>query len=256
MKIDSTLIKGLPELRASLKEFSDRRMAAAVATALTRTAKTVAQQWQEQIIGEVDKPAARTQSATTFLRATAQSLTATVLVKNQQQGTPAASYLGPLQFGGARQVKKFERSLIASGVMPRGYVTVPGRSAEIDGYGGVSRSQIISVLAALGTDYSPGYARVISKSTEKKLAKLAKRGKRYTVVQPGEERQAGASPGIYERQPDGTRRAVFVFKKAAVYTRQLRLIETAPEQVMAVFEVEARRAVQEAAARLAARGSA
>ncbi len=246
----SIKLEGLQQVRAALTEFSDRRFAAAVSTALTRSAKEMSIEWQEQIDRRLDRPIARTKSATTFLSATAQTLKSTVLVKDQMAGTPPATYLNPQERAGGRRAKKFEQALQASGAMPRGYVLVPGRGAQLDAYGNVSRSQIIAVITQLGSDYSPGYQRVIPKTVAGRLRVMAKRGKSFIAVQPDEEKQLGVSAGIYERSSGGALRAVFLFKRAVRYRKVLDLERTAAQKAPPIVADEFQRAVRESFARL------
>lgn len=248
----SIKLQGLQEVRAALKEFSDRRFANAVSTSLTRAAKEMGSEWQEQINRRLDRPVARTQSATTFVSATALTLQSKVLVKDQMAGTAPATYLNPQERAGGRGVKKFEQALQASGAMPRGYVLVPGRGAKLDSYGNVSRSQIIAVITQLGTDYSPGYRRVIPKTVAGRLRVMAKRGNSFIAVQPGEEKQLGVSAGIYEKSGDGALKAVFLFKRAVRYRKVLDLERTAAQQAPDIIGKEFARAVSESFARLRA----
>lgn len=242
-------LDGLTELRAQLQEFSDRRFRNAVSTALTRAAKDMSIGWQEQINRRLDRPVARTQSATVFTSATAVTLQSEVRVKDQMTGTPPAQYLNPQERAGSRWTKKFELALQAAGVMPRGYVAVPGRGAQLDGYGNVSRSQIIAVITQLGTEYSPGYARVIPKTVAGRLAVMARRGRSYVAVQVGEEKTLGISAGIYERRGDALR-AVFLFKRSVTYRKRLDLERQAALEAPDIIGREFARAVSESFARL------
>ncbi len=255
MQLDVKGIKGWPELQAAMKDFSERRAAAAMATALTRSAKALGQKWQGQIDSAVDRPVARTTKATGFVGAQAANLVSKVIVKNQMDGVAPAAYLGHHETGSPRLVKKFEAALVNSGAMPSGYVTVPGQGALLDGYGNVSRAQIIAVIAQLGRDFSPGYQRTISKSTEKRLARQQKMGRTYLAVLPGDASRLHLSPGIYERMPNGHRKAVFLYKRGAFYRKRLHLLESAADEAAAIVEREARIAIAESASRLAARGA-
>lgn len=247
-------LEGLDEVRAALTEFSDRRFAAAVATSFTRSAKETSRSWQEHINRNLDRPIARTRAATTFLSASAASLTATVKVKDALPGTPPSEYLSPQERAGSRTMKKFEAALQASGAMPRGYVTVPGRAAVLDAYGNVSRAQIVAVIAALGKDWSPGYQRVIGSTTERRLARQQKLGRKYIAIQPEEVAQRRVSGGIYERMADGTLRAVFVYRRAVSYRKRLDLEALAAKEAPDIIAEEFQRAVAESFARLRARG--
>jgi hypothetical protein len=245
-------LNGLPEFQTALREFSARRLNAAVSTSLTRGAKEMAGQWQDQIDRRIDRPIARTKSATTFQSATAASLQSRVLVKDNLSGTSPSEYLGPQERAGSRNLKKFEAALQASGAMPRGYVVVPGRGAQLDAYGNVSRAQIIAVITQLGTDYSPGYQRVIPKTVAGRLAAMARRGKSFIAVNPDEAKEMKVSPGIYERKQGGGMVAVFLYKRTVVYRKVLDLQATAIKEAPEIIAEEFGIAVAESFARLQA----
>lgn len=248
-------IQGLNELQAGLRDFSDRRMKAVVATALTRTAKTVSGNWQQQINTTIDGPTSRTQSAAGFAGANAGRLEASVFLKDRMQGTAPSAYLAPQEFGGGRLLKKFEQALVSSGAMPRGYMTVPGKHAERDGYGNVRRGLLVAVIRALGQEYSPGYQRVISKSTTKRLAAQARHGKQYVAVSVRESGKHRVKPGIYERMADGSRKAVFLFKSSVSYKKRLSLVDRAAVvEIQTIAKNEIDKALQKSLARLAEKG--
>ena len=253
MKI-SIDIKGLKELQSGLKDFSDRRMKAVVATALTRTAKAVKEDWGGRLGREVDRPTPLTMNAVRMKGATASDLQVEIMLKDKglQRGLAPSQYLQPQVYGGGRLLKRFEDALVKSGAMPQGYVTVPGKHATLDGYGNISRAQLIAVIRALGKDYSPGYQRTISKSTAKRLQAMAKHGRQYVAVSPQDARKAKVSPGIYERMADGSRKAIFLFKRSVSYKSRLSLMErSSVAAIQARAQGELDRALTESLARLA-----
>ena len=247
-------LDGLDKLKKDLRNFSGQRFNAAISTALTKSAKEISNTWKKQIEEKVDRPNARTKGAAMFIGARADKLVAEVKIKDIMQGTAPDLYLKAQEKGGDRIVKKFERALINSGAMPRGYLTVPGRGAARDSYGNVSRSVMVAVVAQLGADFSPGYARVIGKTTERRLAIAAKKGKRYIVVLPSQEKRAQASAGIYERTDDGSRKAIFLYKRQVSYRRLLSLMDRANQDAQEVMQRQLADAIKASAARLAARG--
>lgn len=247
-------MSGLQELRAELAGFSDRRLRAAAATGLTRTAKRLASDWQKEISTKIDQPMAFTQKATRIEPARADKLTAKVALKdvNRSGGLSQQDYLQQHERGGSRLVKKFERALIASGAMPKGYITVPGRGADQNGYGNVSRGIITAVISQLGQDFSPGYQRTISKNAAKRAKSQARHGKRYFVMPVGN--QSGVNPGIYVRGADRMMRMVFAFKQLVQYSRKLTLQSSSPFKVRDISVEEFDRAISESLKRLRARG--
>jgi len=246
----------LDRLRKSIAGFSERRLKAVVATALTRTAKSRRGKWTQQLASELDRPTPRTTNAAGFTSASATKLEATVFLKGGGQGTPA-EYLRAQEMGGLRLLKKFEQALTAAGAMPSGYFTVPGQAAVRDSYGNVSRGQLVAVIRSLGEQYSPGYQRVISKSTARKLQSQARHGRKYVAVRPEESTRAKVSPGIYERMADGSRKAIFLFKKTVTYKQRLHLTDAqAMRDIQRDLQQEVDRALSESLARLAAKGEA
>lgn len=246
-------VTGFKELQEDLKDFSARRLNAAVATALTRTASITAKGWQGNIDTTIVGPTERTKRAVGFTGANANRLESTVFLKDANGAASPAVYLRPQELGGDRNVKKFERALIASGAMPSGYVTVPGRGARLDSYGNVSRGQLVAVVRALGAQFSPGYQQVISKSVSKRLATQAKQGRQYVVVTPALSAKLRTSPGIYERMADGRRIAIFLFKAGVTYRKRLGLMAQVAD-VERTLSTEVTRAISESAVRLALKG--
>ncbi len=246
-------ISGLKELQAELAGFSDRRLRAAAATGLTRTANRMAVEWQKEIDTKIDQPTAFTKKAVRVEKARADSLTAKVALKDVSRGGMSqAGYLQQHEFGGGRLVKKFERALIASGAMPQGYITVPGKGVDRNGYGNVSRGTITAVISQLGQDFSPGYQRTISKDAARRAKSQARHGKRYIVMPVGNP--SGVNPGVYVRGADRALRMVFAFKQVVKYSRKLTLQSSAVDKVQAIAAEEFDRAIDEQLARLRARG--
>lgn len=242
---------GLQELRAELAGFSDRRLRAAVATGLTRTAKRLSVVWQKEIDAKIEQPMAMTKKAVRIEPARANNLAAKVALKDVSRsgGLSQNDYLQQHEYGGGRLVKKFERALIASGAMPQGYITVPGKGVDRNGFGNVPRSTIIAVISQLGQDFSPGYQRTISKDAAKRAKSQVRHGKRYFVMPVG---NPSVSPGVYVRGVDRTMRMVFAFKEVVRYSRKLTLQSSAKDKVRPISMEEFDRAISESIQRMRA----
>lgn len=248
--------QGLGQARRELvARFSDRRLRAAMATAATRTVRELKQRWQQQFDQAFDRPTYATSRAVRTTMATAAKLQAEVFVQDKaDRGTAPVEWLLPEEKGGARGLKKFEAALQAQGSMPRGWRAVPGPAAKLDGYGNVSRGQIVQVIAQLGAQYSPGYSRVISASAAKRAARAAALGRAYVAILPGDKAEK-RTPGVYERKGKGLL-PVFLFVSRVQYRKRLRLVQQARVEAGPILQRELERAVSESAARLAARGGA
>lgn len=153
--------------------------------------------------------------------------------------------------GGARRYKRSELLLQRAGVLPSGYLTVPGRAARLDAYGNMARGQILEILAwfqTFGVRQQGDTRRnswrdnLTDKGRERKrLGTRNRAGVEYFAVRPGE--RGRLSPGIYKRQvsgrfvgPVGQRpQAVLIFVQRAVYARRLDFIEQAEAAIAAGF---------------------
>ena len=252
----SAKLEGASQAIGTLQGFSARRLGAALATALTRTATAMRPSWQQELQQRLDRPTPGTLAGVRTNRATAARLQAELYLRDQSAKPGAmtpAEWLSPQEQGGGRRVKKFERALMAQGAMPTGAKVVPGKHARLDGYGNVSRGQITQVLNQLGADLSPGYARTISKSATKRLESARRSGRLYVAF----PRAVGRiKPGIYQRGGPGGRRLlpVFWFVSAVGYQKRVDLLGAASREAPQVLTREALRALDEHRARILAKG--
>lgn len=243
-------ITGIDEATRALTEgFSERRLRGAMATALTRTAFDIKRTWEGNLATRLDRPTKSTLGAVAAAGATAARLTAVVYVKDQASGTPPVEWLAPEERGGQRGAKEFEKSLMKQGAIPPGSYLVPGPAAKLDGFGNVSRGQIVQVLAQLGAQYSPGYQRVISKSATKRAQKALLTGRAYVAIPRG---RGALKAGIYERKGRGLV-AVFYIVSRATYRPRTGLVATAQQDAPGLLEGHVRRAIEENAKALAAK---
>jgi hypothetical protein len=247
-------LEGVDQLGGVLEGFSDRRMRAVQATALTRTARDIEGDWLGEIFASLDRPTSATARSVGVKPATAQDLVAEVFIKDRpvRADAPApVDWLAPQEEGGQRGIKKFERALIAQGSMPAGHKVVPGAYAQLDGFGNISRGQIVQVISQLGTAFSPGYQRVIGSTLGKRLASAKRRGREYVAIN---KKQRGNLPlGVYQR--DGRALLpVFLFVTTVTYRKALHLQESAQRLAPVRIVDQVERAVGEHIARLTAAG--
>lgn len=254
MKIE-VRIEGAEDALRVVQGFSQRRMAAVVATALTRTARELEPEWRGALASELDRPQSFTLNATRVQPATAQNLQAVLAIKDQpvRAGAPApVEWLAPNEGGGDRYIKRFERALMAQGSMPRGMRAVPGPFAKLDAFGNVSRGQIVQVLNQLGAQFSPGYQRVIGATAAKRQASAQRAGRTYVAFP---QRQGKIKPGIYER--NGRQLLmVFAFVGSVTYRKRLTLDQIAASQAPVILSRQLERAINDHRARLAQRSAA
>lgn len=258
---------------ADLDGFSERRMRAAAATGLTWTGREVKAEDDAEILRVFDRPTPYTQRALFMRPATADRLQAEVYVKDDLagSGTPATKYLLPQVDGGSRNVKRFERALQAAGAMPTGWQAVPATGANSavrwDAYGNVSRGQIIQILSQVGVELTAGYNRRIVGPVDKRKGAQAKRrralgraGGQYVAVP---KQKGKLKPGIYLAEGrdfgaklgfgrTGRLKPVFLFVKAAVYTRRFDFTAVSERVASQRLVPNVMRAIDESRARLVA----
>lgn len=227
MKLDIK-VDGIAEAQATLRGLSDRRMRAAQATALTRTALVGRDAGLAALHRDIDRPTPYTTRQLRYIGATADRLSAAVgftiagiedargnVVRYQDLGpgeTPAGKYLQFQTEGGQRAAKRFERALQAVGVLPVGWVVVPGERAKMTPYGNQNVGEIKQVMSwfdaaslVLGSDQNMrGKGR-----DKRRKGTRRKAGWEYMLVTAGSSREFvrsaggkgkhGMQPGIYRR---------------------------------------------------------
>jgi hypothetical protein len=265
---------GLKELQSSLKDFSERRVNAAVATALTRTAVQVREKVKTAMTTSLDKPTPYTLRQLKYVGAKATNLTAAVgfnvaaiqdargnTLRYTDLGsgqTPAGKYLEPQIEGGPRRNKRFEIALRARGLLAAGWFAVPGERAKVDSYGNQSVGEIKQILSWFGAaEPYKGSTQNMTAETKAKRIKGTKKtaGFQYFVMPVG-GKKAGPRPGIYRKTAFalGSRlEPILIFVKASNYKKRFDFNKVAQAEADRMLPAEVQRAVAESAARLAAK---
>lgn len=292
MKIELTA-PGLKELRAGLKEFSDRRFNAAVATALTRTAVNAREAAQEEARRSLDKPTTYTLRQLRYVPATAKTLSAVVgfniAAIQDAFGRPiryqvdrsdeiaAAKYLQYQVEGGTRRLKRFERALQSVGVLPSGYSVVPGERARMDAYGNQAAGEIRQILSYFDAAELGQQGNILGSRQNSGAAGRARRlkgtrtragfdyfvapvgGRRTFQRASGKTGTKAMQPGIYRRTLTafGTRiEPVMIFVRSTQYRPRFDFYGRVQQAVDRTLPFELDRAIRESAERLAARRAA
>lgn len=213
-------IHDINKVNDSIRELG-RRFPVAVAKALTFTAERVRDRLVDEMKTVFDRPTPFTLKSLYLKTATATDLTAAVFMKDKKSGATcgaiARDWLGPEIFGGYRKRKRFEKALLFHGVMnTRAAYTMPGANAEIDKYGGMSRSQINRMLSYFqAAERTAGVTRNTSAKKKAALAKGTRSslGITYFAVK---SMRGHLHPGIYSKVA-GRIRPVMVFVKKPTY---------------------------------------
>lgn len=268
-------VDGLDQLRKDWHEFSDRRFASAVATALTRTAASARLEMQSLVKSSLDKPTPYTVNQLRYVAASPDRLRAGVgfnigavtdiagkLIEYRDMppgDTPAGKYLQFQTEGGQRAAKRFERALQKVGVMPAGMVAVPGSRAKMDAYGNQSPAEIRQILSWFSAaELVAGSRQNMTDATRDKRRKGTRKtaGWEYVVVQV---KRGGLRPGIYRRTWHAMGQQIepiVMFVSQAKYRARFPFYAQAQEFTARTLPGELERAIRESAERLAARWSA
>jgi hypothetical protein len=180
----------------------ERQLPFAIALALTRTVQGVQKAEIHEMRDVFDRPTRYTLNSTYIEPATKQQLRATVGLKDEaSEGTPPTKYLRPQLVGGGRRLKRFEKALRSVGVLPNGYVAVPGSAAKIDRFGNMSRGELNQILSYFRTNATSGFNFNASQaSLRRRSNRLARQASaqsvQYFVGRPGD----GKLPlGVWQR---------------------------------------------------------
>jgi hypothetical protein len=133
-------------------------------------------------------------------KASKQSLLATIGLRKDGRYEKAFSHLFT---GGTRQWKKLEGFMRSSGMLPSGYMVVPGEQCPLDARGNLKRQQLSEMLGVLKSSIRNlriDYTRARDYN-QNKNAKLIG----FFVIPPGAK--SHLHPGIYRRIEQGSYRS-------------------------------------------------
>lgn len=129
--------------------------------------------------------------------------------------------------GTARDMKPMELRMQRVGILPAGWMVVPGAAAPLDAYGNMSRGEISRILNVLGTYTEEGFNKANDKTRARLRKGSAKKGVygfAYWINPPGPKRQKHLLPGVYRRvyTAFGTSlKPMLIFIKGARYKARL-----------------------------------
>lgn len=210
ISVKSDIDKLLPKL-AALNE-GNRRFA--IAKALTKTAQFSQKSIRDAMPSIFDRPTNYTLNSTYLKPATKSNLEALIKLKDQGSGLTANKWLYAQVAGGARRLKKSEKSLQVKGYLRSDEQIVPGVAAPIDGFGNIKGGQMRKILSALPAN--TGSAQPEGKASRKR-SKSRKAG--YFVSTDGR-----LPRGVYERTKFGfgsSIKPVLIFAKVGNYRKRL-----------------------------------
>lgn len=180
---------------------------------MARTATLLAQRVKKGTITvmqkRLDRPTPTTLNSL-FVKMATKARAAEVYFKDSwASGIPADTYLQQAVSGGLRPHKRFEKSLIARGIMRSGQYALP-TTAFMNQYGNVSRGTMLKILSGLGAAESTwGYQANASGS-----ARSRRKGNAHRFFSG----DVDGTQGVWERKSMGMGdavRPVFIFSESA-----------------------------------------
>lgn len=193
---------GMRELEKKHIPFVMARTATLLAQRVKKGAITVMQK-------RLDRPTPTTLNSL-FVKMATKARAAEVYFKDSwASGIPADTYLQQAVSGGLRPHKRFEKSLIARGIMRSGQYAVP-TTAFMNQYGNVSRGTMLKILSGLGAAESTrGYQANASGS-----ARSRRKGNAHRFFSG----DVDGTQGVWERKSMGMGdavRPVFIFSDSS-----------------------------------------
>jgi hypothetical protein len=187
-------IEAAPDLQTlsrAFRELEQRQLPFAMALAATRTAQRVQKRILTRMQADIDNPTSTTLRSLFLTPAKKGKPEARVWFKDAwNSGVPADRYMQPAVMGGTRKHKRFEKALIARGLMDQSKYAIP-RPDVVDNNGNVKGAQVMRILSGLGA--AETYAGVTANASNSKRSR-AKNNKRFFVA------KIGNAEGVWERK--------------------------------------------------------
>ncbi|MFJ2676912.1 hypothetical protein [Pseudomonas sivasensis] len=194
---------------AGMRELEKKHIPFVMARTATLLAKRVKKGTITVMQQRLDRPTPTTLNSL-FVKMATKARAAEVYFKDSwASGIPADTYLQQAVSGGLRPHKRFEKSLIARGIMRSGQYAVP-TTAFMNQYGNVSRGTMLKILSGLGAAESTrGYQANASGSDRSR-----RKGNAHRFFSG----DVDGTQGVWERKSMGMGNAVrpvFIFSDSA-----------------------------------------
>lgn len=174
----------------------------AVREALNRTVEWAETDVRRELPKVFDRPVPYTLRALKVFYASTANLTAMLWFK-QRSADQDKMWAAPQIEGGSRAMKPMELRLQRAGILPHGWMVMPGAAMPLDAYGNISRGEVSRILNVLGTYTEAGYNKANAKTRDRLRKGNAKKGVYGFAywVNPivGPRRQRHLQPGVYRR---------------------------------------------------------
>lgn len=183
-----------PQVFAALSDLQKKHLPRAAKDAANHLGAVMHTILRREMEAAFDRPTPYTLKGLDWARATTDKPLVRIWLDEwgKGKGIAPAKYLTTQIEGGARGHKRFERALIARGLMPSSSYAVPGAMAPLDAYGNVPGSFIVRMLSDLQAFGEQGY-----RANRKGKRKGARRTNYFFVPRPGHT----LKPGVWWHTP-------------------------------------------------------
>ncbi|WP_051213285.1 hypothetical protein [Maritalea myrionectae] len=206
----------IDEVSDSLTALERRKLPYILRDAINDVAFGARKAESNKIRRSFDRPKSFTVKSPKVRKATPQTLTASVFIRDEApKGNAPAKYIAPQVHGGPRRAKGFEVRLRRLGLLGPNEFAIPAIGYRRDRYGGITGNKIVQILAQLER-----HVGVDSTLTETKRSgrRNVRQGKARYFVPTGRRMDRGINRlprGIYERKSRTKIKAVFIFVEGA-----------------------------------------
>lgn len=229
MKIEYTTNAG--QVAQDLRDTLPRQTPYAAAVMLTRLAGDLRAGFQERLPETFDRPTDFTVRGVFMKPASKSELEAAVYFPDSEDadGKPRREYIRPgAQGSTARHQKRTEFLLTRIGALPVGWVTTPGKGAELDAHGNVPGSVYRQIINVLQIRYNK--PKPVSQRSQKSAAKLGVEALFFVVAPGANTRGKGGGwlpPGVWKHLPGHRIAQVLKFVRKASYQPRFKLEDEA-----------------------------
>jgi len=229
------------DLNAALRNLTDAQIPKVFRRAANLTAGLVRTKLAEHLSTDLDRPTPVTLKSLYVKSANGDKPARVWFKDSYNSGIPADTYLQPQVQGGPRKHKRFEKALIARGIMGADQYAIPSNDV-LNAFGNVAPGLSVKVLSGLGAaETVSGYTANASNS---RRSKRKGNKRRYFVA------KIANTSGIWERKATAFGsgiRPVFIFvSKAPSYKSQFKFFEIAEQAVAENYQSQFVQALDDA----------
>lgn len=236
------------QLLAKMSDLEKRQLPFATAGAINDALFEARDAWRAAIGTVFDNPTSLTLNAVLYKKATKETLTGELFLRNEaSKGTPPSRYLLPQVSGVAREEKPFEFLLRQAGVIGNDEFIVPAKNFPLDSFGNVPGGVLSAILSDLQAQRDTH-----ANSTAQSRGKRARRraiGKRQVYFY-NRAKRGNLPRGIFERTQlahgSSLRMVLAIVDGAPDYARRFEAFEIANRAFAASFPVRFRIRLDEA----------